>query len=168
MKKFQPKANLNSQSHARTTLRLNFRDYQNRRKLRKFWGINLYAILKSSSKFRRYWFNSFEIMPLWISGCLICILVGKRKNTVYSNIPEMMKIHVCKDKILNKNCYKIKRKLVRSFWNEVPYTRVEQGTYSIESQTLPWNRDRYHKTVTRSSLTVWAGHRFYRIDLYTA
>ena len=40
------------------------------------------------------------------------------------------------------------------FWNEVPYTRVEQGTYSTESETLPWNRDRYHKTVTRSSLTV--------------
>ena len=23
------------------------------------------------------------------------------------------------------------------FWNEVPYTRVEQGTYSTESETLP-------------------------------
>ena len=40
------------------------------------------------------------------------------------------------------------------FWNEVHYTRVEQGTYSTESETLPWNRDRYHKTVTRPYPTL--------------
>ena len=27
------------------------------------------------------------------------------------------------------------------FWNEVPYTRVEQGTYSTESETLPRQRN---------------------------
>ena len=32
------------------------------------------------------------------------------------------------------------------FWNEVPYMRVEQGTYSTESETLPlpWPALRYH------------------------
>ena len=30
---------------------------------------------------------------------------------------------------------------IRSFWNEVPYTRVEQGTYSTESETLPRQRN---------------------------
>ena len=44
-----------------------------------------------------------------------------------------------------------------SFWNEVSYTRVEQRTYSIESETLPlpWPALRYHSQKnTRSSLTV--------------
>ena len=27
------------------------------------------------------------------------------------------------------------------YWNEVPYTRVEQGTYSTESETLPCQRN---------------------------
>ena len=32
------------------------------------------------------------------------------------------------------------------YWNEVLYTRVEQGTYSTESETLslPWPALRYH------------------------
>ena len=36
--------------------------------------------------------------------------------------------------------------LAQIFWNEVPYMRVEQGTYSTESETLPlpWPALRYH------------------------
>ena len=45
---------------------MNFDDYPNRRKLRKFWGIDLYAILKPSAKFKRNGFTSFEIISLLI------------------------------------------------------------------------------------------------------
>ena len=58
-------------------LRVNFSNNQNRRKLRKFWGIDLYAILKPSAKFKRNLFTTFEIISLLIFGCLTCILVGK-------------------------------------------------------------------------------------------
>ena len=36
----------------------------------------------------------------------------------------------------SKHVYSVQIK----FWNEVPYTRVEQGTYSTENETLslPW------------------------------
>ena len=56
----------------------------------------LYAILKPSAKFKLNWFTSFEIIPLLIFGRLTCILMGKNitKNTVNSNIPKFMKIHV--------------------------------------------------------------------------
>ena len=35
---------------------------------------------------------------------------------------------------------------VKLFWNEVPYIRVAQGTYSTKSETLPlpWPAFRYH------------------------
>ena len=49
---------------------MNFSNYQNRRTLRKFLGIDLYAILKPSAQFKRNWFTSFEIIPLFIFGCL--------------------------------------------------------------------------------------------------
>ena len=75
-------------------LRMNFSNYQNRQKLRKLWGIDLYAILKHSAKFKRNWLTSFEIIiPLLICGCLTCIFMGKHnmkkkisKNTVYSRV----------------------------------------------------------------------------------
>ena len=42
--------------------------------------------------------------------------------------------------------YSIQLLLLLLFWNEVPYMRVEQGTYSTESETLslPWPALRYH------------------------
>ena len=58
-------------------LRMNFNNYQNRQEVRKFWGIDLYAILKPSAKFKRNLFSSFEIIPLLIFGYLTCILMGK-------------------------------------------------------------------------------------------
>ena len=67
----------NKSPECQNTLRMNFSNYQNRRKLRKFWGIDLYTILKSSAKLKRNWFTSFEITPLLIFGCLTCILMGK-------------------------------------------------------------------------------------------
>ena len=57
--------------------RMNFSNFRNRRKLIKFWGIDLYAILKPSAKFKRKWFTSFKIFPLLIFGYLACILMGK-------------------------------------------------------------------------------------------
>ena len=58
-------------------LNMNFSNYQNSQKLRKFWGIDLYAIMKPSAKFKRKWFTSFEIIPFLIFGRLTCILMGK-------------------------------------------------------------------------------------------
>ena len=104
---------------------MNFRNYQNRRKLKKFQGIDLYAMLKPSAKFKLNWFTSFEIIPLLIFCRLTCILMGKHdmkknvtKNTVYSNIPNFMKTHVLqKDEIpIKRNCYEISLKLVRFFF----------------------------------------------------
>ena len=48
---------------------MNFSNYQNRHKLRKFSSIDLYAILKPSEEFKRNWLSSFEIIPLLIFGC---------------------------------------------------------------------------------------------------
>ena len=62
-------------------LRINFGNYQNRWKPRKFWGIDLHAILKASAKFKRNWFTSFKIIPLPIFGSLTCILM---ENTIWN------------------------------------------------------------------------------------
>ena len=76
-------------------LSMNFSNYQNRRKLRKFCGIDFYAILKISAKVKRNWFVSFEMIPLLIFGCLTCILMGKHNTKkMYGNIPKFMEIHV--------------------------------------------------------------------------
>ena len=58
-------------------LRMNFSNYQNRRKLIQFPGIDLYAILKPSKNFKMNWITNFEIIPLLIFGYLTCILMGK-------------------------------------------------------------------------------------------
>ena len=58
----------------------NFRyisNYQNRQKLKEFWAIYPYAILKPSANFKQNWFTSFEIIPLLIFDCLKCIFMGK-------------------------------------------------------------------------------------------
>ena len=49
----------------------------------------------------------------------------------------------------------------QSFWNEVPYTRVEQGTYSTESKTLslPWPALRYHSQNIPSAIETRKYHR---------
>ena len=56
---------------------MNFSNYQNKWKLRKFGGFDLYAILKPSAKFQRNWFTTFKIFPLFIFDCLTCILMEK-------------------------------------------------------------------------------------------
>ena len=58
-------------------LKMNFSNYQNRRKIKKCWTIDLYAILKPSAKFKLNWFTSVEIIQLLIFGCWTCILMGK-------------------------------------------------------------------------------------------
>ena len=70
-------------------------------RLKKCSGIDFYAILKPSENFKRNWFTNFEIIPLFIFGSSICILMGKHnkkkeftENTVYSNVPKFTKIHV--------------------------------------------------------------------------
>ena len=79
---------------------MNFSKYQNRQKLRKFRGIDLYAILKPSAKFKQHWFTSIEIIPLLIVSCLMYSHEKTQyekiftKNTVYSNIPKFIKIDV--------------------------------------------------------------------------
>ena len=57
-------------------LRMNLGYYQNRRKLKKMQGIDLYVILKPTAKFKLNWFTSFKITPLLIFGCLTCIRMG--------------------------------------------------------------------------------------------
>ena len=38
----------------------------------------------------------------------------------------------------NHLCHHITNSQLRHFWNEVPYMRVAEGTYSTKSETLPW------------------------------
>ena len=94
------------------TLRMNFSNYQNRQKLRKFCVIDLYAILEPAAKFKRNWFTSFKIIRLLIFGCLTCILIGEH------NMKKMLlKIQcILIYQSLLKFTYKIlKKKLLRNF-----------------------------------------------------
>ena len=62
---------------------MNFTNFKNRQNLRKFRGIDLYAIPKPSAKFKRNWFTSFEIIPLLNFDCLACIFM---ENTQYEKM----------------------------------------------------------------------------------
>ena len=96
---YAARASYNSNRFTCLSLRMNFiSNYQNRRELKKLSGIDLYATLKPSAKFKRNWFASFEIIPLNFRLFNMCFVRKQKKsltkNAVYSNIPKFMKIHV--------------------------------------------------------------------------
>ena len=96
---------------SRRPLGMNFSNYQNRLKLivRKFWGIDLYAILKPSAKFKRNWFTSFEIWKNMKKFLLKiqCIVI------FYTKFYENSRIRGWN---IKQNCYEISEKLVRCFF----------------------------------------------------
>ena len=94
------------------------------------------------------------LVALWVSVCArhpIISLSHPVTQLSATNVNVALVTEFHSSHRYNKRLSGLSEYLANFFWNEVPYMRVEQGTYSTESETLYHYHGQHYVTIASRS-----------------